>query len=186
MAARLERRRGNSRRQRLSCVAAAGGGSPVSSSLACSSSHPVPDRRQSMVARRPIATQVLRAAVRAERGPRHLQARPRRPAHAGSQQPCHRRSASTPISSPSYAMIQVALDFVRQRRRLPHRRARRPASKARSSTARVVWGDVSKLLPPPSDKPFALPNIVLDVADSRSACKRLSGRLASRLPEAAT
>ena len=31
---------------------------------------------------------------------------------------------------------------------------------------RVVWGDVSKLMPPPSDKPFALPNIVLDIADS--------------------
>jgi translocation and assembly module TamB len=31
---------------------------------------------------------------------------------------------------------------------------------------RVVWGDVSKLMPPPSDKPFALPNIVLDVADA--------------------
>lgn len=31
---------------------------------------------------------------------------------------------------------------------------------------RVVWGDVSKLMPPPSNKPFALPNIVLDIADS--------------------
>jgi len=31
---------------------------------------------------------------------------------------------------------------------------------------RVVWGDVSKLMPPPSDKPFAFPNIVLDIADS--------------------
>ncbi|NUT01498.1 MAG: hypothetical protein HOP96_11025 [Sphingomonas sp.] len=31
---------------------------------------------------------------------------------------------------------------------------------------KVVWGEVSKLLPPPSDKPFALPNIVLDIADS--------------------
>ena len=31
---------------------------------------------------------------------------------------------------------------------------------------KVVWGDVSKLLPPPSKKPFALPNIVLDIADS--------------------
>ena len=31
---------------------------------------------------------------------------------------------------------------------------------------RVVWGDVSKMMPPPSDKPFALPNIVLDVADA--------------------
>ena len=31
---------------------------------------------------------------------------------------------------------------------------------------RVVWGDVSKLLPPPSDQPFAFPDIVLDIADA--------------------
>jgi hypothetical protein len=31
---------------------------------------------------------------------------------------------------------------------------------------RVSWGQVDKLLPPPSDKPFQLPDFVLDVADS--------------------
>ncbi|HEY1144259.1 MAG TPA: hypothetical protein VGE68_09535, partial [Sphingomicrobium sp.] len=31
---------------------------------------------------------------------------------------------------------------------------------------RIVWGDVSKMMPPPSNKPFALPNIVVDVADT--------------------
>ena len=31
---------------------------------------------------------------------------------------------------------------------------------------RVTWGQVSKLLPPPSDKPFQLPSMVLDIADS--------------------
>lgn len=31
---------------------------------------------------------------------------------------------------------------------------------------RVSWGQIDKLLPPPSNKPFQLPNIVLDVADS--------------------
>lgn len=31
---------------------------------------------------------------------------------------------------------------------------------------KVNWGDVSKLLPPPSNKPFTLPNVVLDIADS--------------------
>src|SRR5215210_3986365 len=31
---------------------------------------------------------------------------------------------------------------------------------------RVSWGQVDKLMPPPSDKPFALPNFALDVADS--------------------
>lgn len=31
---------------------------------------------------------------------------------------------------------------------------------------KVSWGEVDKLLPPPSNKPFQLPNFVLDVADS--------------------
>jgi hypothetical protein len=32
---------------------------------------------------------------------------------------------------------------------------------------RVSWGQIDRLLPPPSDKPFQLPDFVLDVADSR-------------------
>jgi translocation and assembly module TamB len=31
---------------------------------------------------------------------------------------------------------------------------------------RVVWGELSKLMPPPSDKPFELPDIVVDVRDA--------------------
>ena len=42
---------------------------------------------------------------------------------------------------------------------------------------RVVWGDVSKMLPPPSDKPFALPNIVLDIADSSIGLQTPFGNL---------
>ena len=34
---------------------------------------------------------------------------------------------------------------------------------------RVSWGQIDKLLPPPSGKPFQLPNFVLDVADSSIA-----------------
>jgi translocation and assembly module TamB len=34
---------------------------------------------------------------------------------------------------------------------------------------KVSWGQIDKLLPPPSNKPFALPNIVLDIADSSIA-----------------
>jgi hypothetical protein len=34
---------------------------------------------------------------------------------------------------------------------------------------KVSWGQIDRLLPPPSNKPFALPNIVLDVADSSIA-----------------
>ncbi len=31
---------------------------------------------------------------------------------------------------------------------------------------RISWGQVDKLMPPPSNKPFALPEFVLDIADS--------------------
>src|SRR6478672_1362513 len=34
---------------------------------------------------------------------------------------------------------------------------------------KVSWGQIDKLLPPPSNKPFQLPDIVLDVADSSIA-----------------
>jgi hypothetical protein len=34
---------------------------------------------------------------------------------------------------------------------------------------RVSWGQIDKLLPPPSNKPFALPNFALDIADSSIA-----------------
>src|SRR6185295_11619582 len=34
---------------------------------------------------------------------------------------------------------------------------------------KINWGEVSKLLPPPSNKPFALPNFSLDIADSSIA-----------------
>ncbi len=39
--------------------------------------------------------------------------------------------------------------------------------RGRMVRGRLSWGQVDKLLPPPSDKPFALPDFVLDVADSR-------------------
>jgi hypothetical protein len=38
--------------------------------------------------------------------------------------------------------------------------------KGKVVNGRVIWGDVSKMMPPPSNKPFALPNIVADVADT--------------------
>jgi hypothetical protein len=34
---------------------------------------------------------------------------------------------------------------------------------------KVSWGQIDKMLPPPSNKPFQLPNFVLDVADSSIA-----------------
>ena len=52
----------------------------------------------------------------------------------------------------SFKVYRVVARGVRLRGRLVH--------------GRVSWGQIDKLLPPPSNKPFALPNIVLDVADS--------------------
>jgi hypothetical protein len=41
--------------------------------------------------------------------------------------------------------------------------------RGRMINGKVSWGQVDKLLPPPSDKPFQLPNFVLDIADSSIA-----------------
>ncbi|GAA4743319.1 hypothetical protein GCM10023264_05630 [Sphingomonas daechungensis] len=40
---------------------------------------------------------------------------------------------------------------------------------------KVDWGDVSKMLPAPSGEPFALPNVVLDIADSSIALQTPMG-----------
>src|SRR5574338_1424865 len=52
----------------------------------------------------------------------------------------------------SFEVYRVYARGVRLRGRLIH--------------GKVSWGQVDKLLPPPSNKPFALPNFSLDVADS--------------------
>src|SRR5690348_16635694 len=52
----------------------------------------------------------------------------------------------------SFRVYRVVARGVRLRARLVH--------------GRVSWGQIDKLLPPPSNKPFQLPDIVLDVADS--------------------
>src|SRR5690348_1030452 len=52
----------------------------------------------------------------------------------------------------SFKVFRVVARGVRLRGRLVH--------------GRVSWGQIDKLLPPPSNKPFELPDIVLDVADS--------------------
>jgi hypothetical protein len=49
--------------------------------------------------------------------------------------------------------------------------------RGRVEQGKVVWGEVSKLLPPPSDKPFALPNMVLDIADSSIGLETPFGKL---------
>ncbi|MEO6580847.1 MAG: YdbH domain-containing protein, partial [Sphingomicrobium sp.] len=42
---------------------------------------------------------------------------------------------------------------------------------------RVSWGELDKLLPPPSGKPFSLPDIAVDVADTSVALKTPFGNL---------
>jgi len=42
---------------------------------------------------------------------------------------------------------------------------------------RVSWGQLDKLLPPPTDKPFELPNFVLDIADSSISLATPFGQL---------
>ena len=44
-------------------------------------------------------------------------------------------------------------------------------------TGRVSWGQIDKLLPPPSGKPFRLPDLALDVADTQIRLDTPYGRL---------
>jgi translocation and assembly module TamB len=55
----------------------------------------------------------------------------------------------------SFEVYRVVARGVRLRGRLVH--------------GKVSWGQIDRLLPPPTNKPFALPNIVLDIADSSIA-----------------
>ena len=55
----------------------------------------------------------------------------------------------------NFQVYRVVARGVRLRGRLVH--------------GKVSWGQIDKLLPPPTNKPFALPDIVLDVADSSIA-----------------
>ena len=49
--------------------------------------------------------------------------------------------------------------------------------KGKVVNGKVVWGDVSKMMPPPTNKPFALPNIVVDVADTSIGIQTPLGHL---------
>ena len=55
----------------------------------------------------------------------------------------------------SFAVYRVVARGVRLRGKLVH--------------GKVSWGQIDKLMPPPSNKPFALPNFALDIADSSIA-----------------
>ena len=49
--------------------------------------------------------------------------------------------------------------------------------KGRVVGSKVSWGQIDKLLPPPTGKPFTLPNIVVDVADTTIALRTPYGPL---------
>ncbi|MBV9528260.1 YdbH domain-containing protein [Sphingomonas sp.] len=53
--------------------------------------------------------------------------------------------------------------------------------RGRLAGGRVSWGEIDKMMPPPSNKPFALPNFVLDVADSSIALATPFGPLGASL-----
>ena len=44
-------------------------------------------------------------------------------------------------------------------------------------SGRVTWGEIDKLLPPPSDKPFRLPDTAIDIADATLALATPYGKL---------
>src|SRR5689334_18708919 len=67
----------------------------------------------------------------------------------------------------SFEVYRVYARGVRLRGRLVH--------------GKINWGQVSKLLPPPSNKPFALPSFSLDVADSSIALATPFGPLGAVL-----
>ena len=67
----------------------------------------------------------------------------------------------------SFEVYRVFARGVRLRGRLVH--------------GKVSWGQIDKLLPPPSNKPFQLPNFALDVArQQRSRSRPRSARSESR------
>ena len=47
--------------------------------------------------------------------------------------------------------------------------------KGRMVSAKVNWGQVDKLLPPPSGKPFSLPDLTVDRRHDRRASHALGG-----------
>ena len=51
---------------------------------------------------------------------------------------------------------------------------------------KVSWGQIDKLLPPPSNKPFALPNFAIDVADSSIALATPFGPLGAAVQGSGT
>ena len=78
-----------------------------------------------------------------------------------------------------HAQIQMRAEVERQFRGLSHRR-RGVRLRGRLVHGKVSWGQIDKLMPPPTNKPFALPNFVLDVADSSISLGTPFGPSASR------
>ena len=127
------------------------------------------------IARRPIADQVLRQQFE-QRGVRATYNLDRVGLRTQQVSNLVIGDPKNPDLVARYALIQLRWTLtgsVRVYRVV----ARGVRLKGKVVQGRVVWGEVSKLLPPPSDKPFALPNIVLDIADSSIGLQTPAGSL---------
>jgi translocation and assembly module TamB len=127
------------------------------------------------VARRPIATEVLRqqfeqSGVRATYTLDRVGLRTQQVSNLVIGDP------KNPDLIARHALIQVRWKLnggVRVYRIV----ARGVRLKGKVIDGKVNWGEVSKLLPPPTGKPFSLPNVVLDIADSSISLQTPFGRL---------
>ena len=108
--------------------------------------------------------------------PGDLHARPHRPAQPADQQCRHRRSQKPRPRRPA-ALIQMRIKWngTVEVYRIAARGVRLNGTLLKSG--RVSWGQVDKLLPPPSGKPFRLPDVVVDLADARVRLDTPYGRL---------
>ena len=102
--------------------------------------------------------------------------RRRRPTRSTGSASAPSRSATSssairpiPTSPSRRAVIQTADQVERQRRGLSRRRPRRSAARAGCVGGKVSWGQIDKLLPPPSGKPFTLPDLTVDLKDTTIA-----------------
>ena len=120
------------------------------------------------IERRPIATDSSAAASSSAAG-----STPATRSTASAFAPSRSATSSSAIrANPDltarYARSRCGSSWNGSVRSLSDRRARRPAA-GRLVDGKVSWGQIDKLLPPPSDKPFKLPDFALDIADSRIA-----------------
>jgi hypothetical protein len=127
------------------------------------------------IARRPIATEVLRQQFdqRGVRATYHLDRVGLRTQQVSNLVIGDPRN---PDLIARHALIQVRWKL-NGGARVYRIVARGVRLKGKVIDGKVNWGEVSKLLPPPTGKPFTLPNVVLDIADSSISLQTPFGML---------